>query len=58
VSLFFRAPLPAISPVLRIIDEDQKRNKMVNALENTEVYVIIKAMCSLSAANMAKKAII
>jgi hypothetical protein len=39
----------------KIIDEDQNRNNIVKALE-TEVILTIKAICSLSEANMAKNA--
>ncbi|MNR30422.1 hypothetical protein D3C85_1478770 [compost metagenome] len=40
----------------RIIDDDQNINNIVKALENTEVIFTINAICSLSMANIAKKA--
>ena len=39
-----------------MIDEDQNKNKMVKALENTDIILTIKAIFVLSEANMAKKA--
>ena len=38
------------------MDEDQNKNKMVNALENTDIILTIKAILVSSVANMAKKA--
>ena len=38
------------------IDVDQNINRMVNALEKTEVILTINATCELSNANIAKKA--
>ena len=40
----------------KIIVDDQNINNIVKALENTEVIFTIKAICSLSIANIAKKA--
>jgi hypothetical protein len=40
----------------KIIDEDQNKNKIVKALENTDIMFTIKAIFVLSEANMAKNA--
>jgi len=40
----------------KIIEDDQNKNKIVNALENTDIIFTIKAIFVLSKANMAKKA--